>query len=273
MISPVKALSLLLLATASLVTAVPTAERIRPSESEERHYERRDACNQGGLMVYHQGSQFVCVGKTVFWTGAAIITVSVGTAAWLAYSVADMVTSRWHYGETAKTRLARRDDEFYISVGDTEYAVPANVVGDHQVVQITDYLAAAASKKGLAARDSADASLIGGQILYHMNGTLDTFTLDFGIADVNISNSTSSLAKRSYYTLHTTYWATSGHDNTNLNRDEIANLVKISYDHEQSGVSEACGYLANSGTWHGAFRHWTGDYGYTIGECDAERKY
>ena len=107
-------------------------------------------------------------------------------------------------------------------------------------------------------------------MLYHLNGTLDTFTLDFAGAP---GETNSTIAARDLWTVHTTYWAESGHDDTDLSQADVRKLALQSYTQLRDGTSQVCGYMANSGSWHGAFRHWTGDNGYSVGECNHEREF
>ena len=60
---------------------------------------------------------------------------------------------------------------------------------------------------------------------------------------------------------------------TSLNWNDIYDVTLASYHSLPNSVSQACGYMANSGTWHGAFRHWTGDSGYSVGECSFDRQF
>ncbi|GAA5830308.1 hypothetical protein JCM3766R1_002864 [Sporobolomyces carnicolor] len=152
-------------------------------------------------------------------------------------------------------------------VGNSEVEVPfARGSQGETTVNILDLLA---TSSALDTRASSNA-VTGGSAIFDANGALDTFTIDYSFA---AHDSTTGLSKRAASTLHTTYWANKGHSSTSLGESDLKQLVMDSYKQLPDAYDEVCGYMANSGSWHGAFRHWTGDYGYTIGECERARKF
>ncbi|KWU47623.1 hypothetical protein RHOSPDRAFT_31056 [Rhodotorula sp. JG-1b] len=282
-------LTLALLAAAGAASALPTTPYGAATSSEQHRNERRGSnCNTDEVQILRDGDKLICQGKTDYWQTVVFkyVQFSVLTAA--SVTVAYWVTSKWNVQSLSvgapPVRMARRgdcddkggDDEddnmIYIVQNDQEVAVPATVVDDRQVVQIEDWLASMGGdlvKRGMDGGLAA-VPLIGGEVLYHLNGTLDTFTLDFAGAP-GATNTT--LAARDLWTVHTTYWAESGHADTDLSEDDVQQLALHSYTNLRDGTSQVCGYMANSGSWHGAFRHWTGDSPYSVGECTHEREF
>jgi hypothetical protein len=269
---------LALLAAAGTATALPTTEYASATAGEQHRNARRSGCHSDEIQIVREGDKLICQGKTHYWQEVTFKYVAGSVLVGAATTIAYWVTSKWNVQSlSVGARMVRRDgdddDTIYIVADDNEeVAVTATIVNDRRVVRIEDWLA---STRGgdLVARsldsDATAAPLIGGEVHYHLNGTLDTFTLDFAASP----ETNNSLAARGAWTVHTTYWATPGHASTSLGYDAVKNLALESYTHLLDGTSQACGYMANSGTWHGAFRHWLGDNGYTIGECDADRKF
>lgn len=272
-------LTLALLAAAGTASALPTTAYATAIAAEQHRNQRRSGCHSDEVEIYRKGSELECQGSTAFWQPIIFQYVQLGVLTSAAVTIAYWVTSRWNVQSltVGGARRVRRDgdddDTIYIVADDhEEVAVPATIVNDRRVVRIEDWLASARGGDLVARNldgDATAAPLIGGEVHYHLNGTLDTFTLDFAAAP----ETNNSLVARDAWTVHTTYWATSGHDTTSLGYDAVKDLALHSYTSLRDGTSEACGYMANSGTWHGAFRHWLGDNGYSVGECEAERKY
>lgn len=272
-------LSLALLAAAGTASALPTTDYAKATSAEQHRNTRRSGCHSDEVEIYRKGSELECQGSSAFWQPIIFQYVQLGVLTAASTLIAYWVTSRWNVQSLSVggARMVRRDgdndDTIYIVADDNqEVAVPATIVNDRRVVRIEDWLASARGGD-LVTRsldsDATAAPLIGGEVHYHLNGTLDTFTLDFAAP----RETNNSLAARDAYTVHTTYWATPGHASTSLGYDDVKDLALQSYTRLRAGTSQACGYMANSGTWHGAFRHWLGDNGYSVGECNAERKY
>ncbi|GAA5884083.1 hypothetical protein JCM3774_002961 [Rhodotorula dairenensis] len=271
MFSPLRSLLFAVGALAVAAHALPA--RDSPARGTTHQHEARQSnCHANQIELYRTGTTFLCINKYYLPGGIALLSIGYVYTVNAASQVADWVTSRWqiHSLSVTPTSSGRRDDSivYVTSNGTSQVAVYAATVDDRRVVQITDWLAAAGDRL-IARSGSSDAAgaatLVGGQVAYFLNGTLDTFTLDFALEDT-VQTTNGRLATRNYDTLHTTYWATSGHDSTSLSYGDVQSLALKSYTLEPSGASQVCGYMANSGSWHGAFRHWTGDNGYSIGE-------
>ncbi|GAA5882671.1 hypothetical protein JCM3774_002807 [Rhodotorula dairenensis] len=264
-----KLFTLATLTLASMVDAAPRpVPRLRAADETGYHAldRRQSNCPAGMTEVERTESAFVCRDTLALWGRAAFEALSLATISGTTIIVVHLVTSRWKGVNSVS--VGRRDGA---SVGDVEIAganvtVTAASVDNRRVVQVADLFAAAGLPLAARAYDDQAPTIIGGEVAYHNNGTLDTFTIDLQVPAGNSSDS--SLVKRGYWTLHTTYWATSGHETTSLGEDRLKPLVQASYLNEGHGASQVCGYMANSGTWHGAFRHWTGDNGYSVGECE-----
>lgn len=274
----------LLLATCSLplfATAAPA-----------QHLEARgSSCHNNEEVLVRSGTSFICLGNKVYWRGAAISAIGATTVSNVASVMTNWVSSHavgaWDTQSGRKRRSVGGVDSdtntTVLTVGAQSTVVPYETVGDRIVIDISAFLNAGSS---LGKRDDADevAPLVGGSASYFLDGTLDTCTLDWAISETTYAEptesdspsttvSTETLAKRSYWSLHTSYWAAYSHETTKLNWNEIYSIATASYRSLPNGVSQVCGYMANSGTWHGAFRHWTGDNGQQVGECSPERVY
>ncbi|GAA5931188.1 uncharacterized protein JCM15063_002571 [Sporobolomyces koalae] len=273
-------MKLLALLSLTCLAASASALPAGPSLSLEK---RQGHCHDGMTSIIAYDNKLLCIGSRTVWTGAAITSIGQGTVQTIASRVSDWIASTvWGQIDTSQgRRLARRelkqgDGLIYLEVGGAQAGVPFIHDADGKTtINVLDFIARSGSS--LAVRDAAgaEATVTGGTATFYSNGTLDNFTLDFGVpaAAYESTSNTTALAKRSYWSLHTTYWANQNNAHTSLNWNQIHALVLESYGSLPKGVSQACGYMANSGTWHGAFRHWTGDSGYQIGECQAERKY
>ncbi|GAA6012071.1 hypothetical protein JCM11491_001740 [Sporobolomyces phaffii] len=269
-----------LLHLASLASVAVSALAL-PSSSVPTLEKRQGHCHDGMTSVVAYDNKLVCIGSRTVWVGAAITSIGQNTVQTIASRVSDWIASTM-YGQLDTSqgrRMARRELEqgdrlLYLEVGGVQAGVPfVQDVDGKTTINVLDFLTRSGSN--LAARDAAasEATVTGGTATFFSNGTLDSFTLDFAVPSAAYDTDAAGLAKRSYWSLHTTYWATLDNSHTSLNWNQIHSLVLSSYGSLPNGVSQACGYMANSGTWHGAFRHWTGDSGYQVGECQSERRY
>mgnify|MGYP006876450206 FL=1 len=262
---------------------------------------RGSTCHGPDGKIWSAGDSFVCRGNTAT-RGAALRDFGDKDIGTIATSLTDWIFSRLNEktGSVGKRGRKRRslcrptpaNATVEVEVGKSVISLPYTAVADGRVtIDITAYLSASADNVTARAIDKRNGesvsvvTLVGGSATYFRDGGLDTCTLDYAILSTGTvpsgGNSTADaaattdarLAKRGYWTLHTTYWADSGHDATDLNWNDIHNLALASYHSLPKGISEACGYMANSGSWHGAFRHWTGDNGSTLGECWFDREF
>ncbi|GAA5942162.1 uncharacterized protein JCM15063_002024 [Sporobolomyces koalae] len=280
-----KFLTLLTLAlSGAAVSAAVVPPRSLESSGEPHSLEKRQGhCHNGMTTVLAYNNKLVCIGSRDVWVGAAITSIGQNTVQTVASRVTDWIASSV-YGQRDTSqvrRLARRDvgpdsDVLYVEVAGVQAAVPfVEGANGSTTISVLDFIAR--SGTALVARDVADSepTVVGGTATFDANGYLENFTLDFAVPAASYESESGSpaLAKRSYWSLHTTYWANYDNARTSLNWNDIHALVLSSYGSLPSGVSQTCGYMANSGTWHGAFRHWTGDSGYQVGECQSERNY
>ncbi|GAA5931192.1 uncharacterized protein JCM15063_002572 [Sporobolomyces koalae] len=217
------------------------------------------------------------------WSGnAASIIAALGAGATgIIYAVARLIEVKQRGGTVSNSspvrRLARREEEERVfgnvTIGGVEVEVPFVLDAEGKsTMNLLDFYSQASPSLETRAFSEETALPTGGTMTFYANGTLDTFTVDFAVPFTADATS-STLAKRDSNSLHTTYWAAPGHEHTSLSNYYLEGLVRASYTLQGSHVWESCGYMANSGTWHGAFRHWTGDRGYTNGECELARKY
>ena len=262
---------------------------------------RGSTCHGSDEKIWSDGDSFVCRGAAAR-RGANIRDIKAQDVATIANSLTDWVLSRKHEETSQAGRRGRKRRSLCrpaptnatvdVEVGTSVINLPYTAMADGRVtIDITAFLSASADNvTARAKRNEASLSvvtLVGGSATYLQDGGLDTCTLDYAIlsagAVVSAGNSTADavadaatdarLAKRGYWTLHTTYWAASDHDATDLSWNSIRNLALASYNSLPKDISETCGYMANSGSWHGAFRHWTGDSGYSVGECWFDREF
>ncbi|GAA5990211.1 hypothetical protein JCM5350_001087 [Sporobolomyces pararoseus] len=276
-------------AAASAAALPASTETDQFAKTSNQLDKRQGHCHDNMLPLIGWDNKLLCLGKTTMWVGAAITAIGTGTVESIAGRVTDWISSSVVGEVTASAgRLTRRKvqtegsgdgETVLVRVDEVEVGVPfVRGTEGKTTIDILDFLTRS-SQPSLSTRDvsTSEATVVGGSATFHSNGTLDNFTIDFSIPSSSyLSNSTSdtsNLAKRDYWALHTTYWAGSGHGQTALNWNEVHSLALSSYRSLPRGASQVCGYMANSGTWHGAFRHWTGDNGYQVGNCESERSF
>ncbi|GAA5885328.1 hypothetical protein JCM16303_006004 [Sporobolomyces ruberrimus] len=275
-------LAIALSASIASASAIPLDTREVDPSLAPLHLEKRQGhCHDGMTPLVAYDNKLVCLGGRAFWIGSAISAIGQRTVQAIATQMTDWIESSVTGSREAASgrRLARREAEesqelVRLEVGGVEAGVP--FVQDAQgktTINILDFLVR--SPTPLETRDVSESepTVIGGSATYHSDGALDTFTLDFAVpssAYASDDSAPSTLAKRGAYTLHTTYWAWERHGETSLNWNDVHSLALASFLSLPKGVSQACGYMANSGTWHGSFRHWTGDSGYQVGDLTIE---
>ncbi|KAI0868119.1 hypothetical protein GGS24DRAFT_494811 [Hypoxylon argillaceum] len=214
----------------------------------------RDSCGDDQLMVYNNNKSFLCVGKTVFWTGVALTSISVAVANNAASQFATWVVNKFTGQPSAnesKRDVAEKpaekwfEDEESVTYG---WKPPT-----------------------LAARDGVN---------LHIHNMTATYSKSTGLmtqADMTFDGEheaidKSSLAKRDSTPITITYYAVSGHQGTKLAYNDVYNLYHQIFVSSPGGVGSECGYAANSGTWHGAFKV-TVSGATDAGSCYAERQY
>ncbi|GAA5991861.1 hypothetical protein JCM10908_002241 [Rhodotorula pacifica] len=271
---------------AALLTFAAAGIGAAASSAGEKLVLRGSKCNGAAVRIWRSGSEFVCRGVTANAGGTPIRSIDSGTISTVASQVTDWITSHAHYGDTsAGRRLARRagadgaagNQTLSVQVGNVQVnAVPFVEADGRLTVDIGAFLQAKQDAGTVIQRyAAASGALYGGSVSFHPDGSLDTFTLHFSVPSSSsaTTDATTDLAKPSANTLHTTYWAVAGHDATDLSWDKVDSLATVSYKDQDATISQVCGYMANSGSWHGAYRHWTGDNGYIVGECLDEREF
>ncbi|KAI8949128.1 hypothetical protein F4801DRAFT_554446 [Xylaria longipes] len=214
----------------------------------------RDDCNAGQLLIYRTGDRFVCIGKTVFWTGVALTTITVATASGAASQFATWVVNKLT-GEPStnerKRDMAEKQAEKWFE--------------DEQTVTY------GWTPPTLAVRDMASPYIHNMTVTYSKETGLMTqagMTFDAEHDPINKR----SVTKRDTTPITITYYAVSGHEGTKLGYDDLYNLFHQIFVASPGGVGSECGYAANSGTWHGAFKA-TVSGAPDAGSCYAERQY
>lgn len=105
----------------------------------------------------------------------------------------------------------------------------------------------------------------GAFLIHNMMRVHDMTTGDLMVADMTFEGDTADgewLSKRDSVSVSMTYWAASGHADTNLGFDAIADLYLHIFTDSPGG----------RGTWHGAFKA-TVSKSTDAGPCTAERQY
>lgn len=213
---------------------------------------RGNQCARDSLKVYENHNGFLCVGKTVFWTGVSLAVVYAPTVNAAASQFATWVKGKI-VGEASAAEKRGDAEHVYLEEDDetiTYRWLPAS----------------------LTARDGTDISFI-----HDMTKRVDKATGEVVQADMTFEaeheavDEAGALAKRDGR-IYLTYWAESGHADTELNANDVANLyAQIFYRADPNAGSE-CGYVANSGNWHGAFKA-TVEGAPSAGECLDERAF
>ncbi|KAI1428972.1 hypothetical protein F5Y12DRAFT_585853 [Xylaria sp. FL1777] len=217
----------------------------------------RSTCHPGELEIYRSDERFLCVGKTVFWTGVALTSISVATANGAVSQFATWVTNKLT-GTPSATEQKRDaaekqaekwfEDEETVTYG---WAPPNTRKRD-----------VANSSSAYIHNMTATYSKSGG----HMTQAEMTFDGEHDPIDKR------QFAKRDSTPITITYYATEGHQETKLKYDDIYNLYHQVFVSSPGRVGSECGYAANSGTWHGAFKVTVSGAG-DAGACVDERKY
>ncbi|KAI0799331.1 hypothetical protein GGR55DRAFT_692767 [Xylaria sp. FL0064] len=215
----------------------------------------RDGCNAGELLIYRVDSRFVCVGKTVFWTGVALTSITVATASGAASQFATWVVNKITGEPSAnesKRDIAEKqavkwfEDEETVTYG---WSPPALADRDTIVIPHIHNMTATYSK---------------------ITGFMAQAEMTFDGEHDPIDGS--GFAKRATTPITITYYAVSGHEETKLGYDDLYNLFHQIFVASPGGLGSECGYAANSGTWHGAFKV-TVSGAPDAGSCAAEREY
>ncbi|KAI1436536.1 hypothetical protein GGR50DRAFT_227684 [Xylaria sp. CBS 124048] len=244
--------TLLNLAVASgLAIAGVPAERSLASRDFE--LVARDKCSKPSMsMAYKKGSQFICLGKTVGWGGKSIVSLDGQTIENAAAKFASWVTAK-EIGEPSATE--RRDNDV-----DQEQDVD-KLFEDGQTATY-GWVA-----PHLASRDAA--------YIHNMTATYDKTTGEMTEAEMVFERDAADqegLAKRASTKVSITYFAVKGHNGTKLDSNSLKTLFQQIFLVSPPGVGSECGYAANSGTWHGAFRI-TVAGAPSAGNCDEERQF
>ncbi|RWA14545.1 hypothetical protein EKO27_g583 [Xylaria grammica] len=214
----------------------------------------RDGCNPGQLMVYQNSDRFLCIGKTVFWTGVALTTITVATASGAASQFATWVVNKFT-GEPSTTE-GKRDV--------TEKQAEKWFENEETVTY-------GWKPSTLDARDWASPHIHNMTVTYSKNTGLATqaeMTFDGEHEPIGDRR----FAKRDTTPITITYYAVSGHEETKLGYNDLYNLFHQIFVSSPGSVGSECGYAANSGTWHGAFKA-TVSGAADAGSCYDERQY
>ncbi|KAI1170190.1 hypothetical protein F4777DRAFT_592134 [Nemania sp. FL0916] len=245
--------TLLNLAVAGRIAAagVPTEHNYAYRDN---HLVARDGCNPGQLMVYKTGDRFLCVGKTVFWTGVALTSITVATASGAASQFATWVVNKFTGEPSAKEDkrdvAEKQADKWFEDDETVTYGWRPPT---------------------LAARDETSPHI------HNMTATYNKATGHMTQAEMTFDGehdpvAKRSVAKRATTPITVTYYAVGGHQGTKLGYDDVYNLFYQIFISSPSSVGSECGYAANSGTWHGAFKA-TVSGASDAGSCYSERQY
>lgn len=222
---------------------------------------KRDNCGAGELKVYENGSNFLCVGKTVFWTGVAISAVYAPTINAAASQFGTWVVNKFTGAPSATESARKRSNELEI--------------WDEDENTITYGWKPSSLTMRAASGDYAT----GFSWIHNMTksydkttGNLTEATMTFDGEHDEWNTTEKTISKRANTPITITYYAVSGHQTTSLGYQDIVNLYTQAFFSSPGGAGSECGYAANSGTWHGAFKITVS--GCTdAGTCVAERQF
>lgn len=216
----------------------------------------RDSCSGSGeIMVYRTGDQFLCIGTTVFWTGVALTAILVPTASGAASQFATWVTNKFTGAPTANEN--KRD------IGEK---ITEKWLEDEETVMY------GWKPSSLTALDEVTMPYI-----HNMTATYSKTTGRMTQAEMTFDGEHEPMGnnrptKRASTPITITYYAVSGHEETKLGYNDLYNLFHQIFVSSPDGVGSECGYAANSGTWHGAFKA-TVSGSQDAGSCYAEQQY
>ncbi|KAI0969170.1 hypothetical protein F4678DRAFT_183758 [Xylaria arbuscula] len=211
----------------------------------------RDDCNAGQILIYRTSDRFLCVGTTVFWTGVALTTITVATASGAASQFATWVVNKFT-GEPSATE-SKRDvtekpaEKWYEDEETVTYGWKPSTLADRDITIPHIHNMTASYSKRTGFMTQAEMTFEG-------------------------EHEPIGIAKRDSTPVTITYYAVSGHADTKLNYDDVYNLYHQIFVSSQGGVGSECGYAANSGSWHGAFKA-TVSGATDAGSCYAERQF
>ncbi|KAI1294447.1 hypothetical protein F5Y03DRAFT_399534 [Xylaria venustula] len=211
--------------------------------------------NLVGAAFDPNGDRFLCVGTTVFWTGVALTSITVATASGAASQFATWVVNKFT-GEPSATET-KRDiaekpaEKLYEDEETVTYGWQPSTLADRDMTIPYIHNMTASYSKSAGFMTQAE-------------------TIFEGEHEPPIDKR--GVARRDGTPITITYYAVSGHADTKLKYDDLYSLYHQTFVSSQGGVGSECGYAANSGTWHGAFKA-TVSGATDAGACYAERQF
>ncbi|KAI0974587.1 hypothetical protein F4678DRAFT_458550 [Xylaria arbuscula] len=194
---------------------------------------------------------FLCIGRTVFWTGVVTLnTVVVPIAAHSANQFATWVYNKVK-GEPAAVETKR----------DLTEKLAEKWFEDEETVTY-------GWKPILTARDNDTLHI------YNMTATYDKGSGSMTQAEITFDGENSSVShvvKRDRVPITITYYTVTGHEETILSYSDLFNLFLEIFILSPDNVGSECGYASNTGAWHGAFKA-TISGSPDAGPCVAERR-
>ncbi|KAH9906272.1 hypothetical protein F4778DRAFT_778660 [Xylariomycetidae sp. FL2044] len=289
---------------ASPITQLPSSPS-SSSSSSTALIVPRDGCHDNEVLVYRTRSSFLCIGKTVYYTGVAVVGAYLVSQKQATIQAAAEQFASWVKdqisGELSKTLSNRGveegghgdDDGGFVLLG-----LPGprdlEIFGedDESVTYGRRWTAAAATAavEGRGAGDDGDGGS-SAALIHNMTARYDKSTGLLSRAEMTFDGSSSSDEEGEYASAEQqekkkkrdggpaqvtiTYFPLKDHLSTSLSEDEVADLYRNAFVHggdTGKNACGACGYAANSGTWHGAFKLVTSVCG-DPGDCANEKKY
>lgn len=189
----------------------------------------------------------------MFWTGVALTSISVavasGAASQFATWVVNKVTGEPSANEGKRDMTEKQAEKWFEDEESVTYGWKPPTLADREVSTYIHNMTVTYSK-GTGLMTQAEMTFDG------EHDPIDQ----------------SSFAKRDSTPITITYYAVSGHQETKLGYDNLYNLFHQIFVSSPGGVGSECGYAANSGTWHGAFKA-TVSGASDAGSCYTERQY
>lgn len=246
---PSSILRLALLASTSKAISLPNKHT-----TDSLTLSKRDNCGAGELKVYENNNNFLCVGTTVFWTGVTLLAVYAPIIAAASSQFGTWVVNAFT-GAPSATESAKRDGSLEI--------------WDENDVSITyGWKPSFLKIRNLNGTTDTDFSWIHNMTKSYdkTSGNFTQATMTFDgqfedFADIHGTSTAGTTGKRANTPVTITYYAVDGHQKTSLGYQDIVNLYTQAFFSAPGGVGSECGYAANSGSWHGAFK-------LTVSGCD-----
>ncbi|KAI1498654.1 hypothetical protein F5X99DRAFT_431561 [Biscogniauxia marginata] len=232
---------------------------------------RKGECHEDEQEIFRLGSRFICVGKKYVTTGQELAGWTLKT---LGDAIVDEAASRfakWVVDKTINTvssTFGRRESSGAfdgLEIWDED---------DETVTYCWSPRAASMSSRAAADSDELDFSALIHNMTAQYNKASGRLTQADMTFDGAFDSAESAVGKRDANQVTITYYALKGHESTKLSQADLTTLYQQVFDRADDRVCAECGYAANSGTWHGAFKVVvSGCYPLSDNDCAPDREF